>query len=223
VNSCWASRSSPCRPKWNPVMPDLIRAFVSVTLPELLTGLVSEVQQKLKAQGLRIAWVAPGNVHLTLKFLGDIESSDIDPIAAVMTACAQRIAPLTVTARGLGVFPDLRRPRVVWLGITGDMPQLFIFQQDLDAGLTALGKGRFKPEDRPFKGHLTLGRIKARLDSGILAKALRETSRVESSAFTVNAIHLIQSRLTSSGSIYTPLRSVVLGSPAGGLCKKNAI
>jgi RNA 2',3'-cyclic 3'-phosphodiesterase len=203
-------------------MPDLIRAFIAMTLPEPLAGLVFEIQQTLKALGLRIAWVPSGNVHLTLKFLGDIDPADIDPIADVMSECAQRIEPLTFTARGLGVFPDLRRPRVIWLGITGDMPQLIAFQQDLDARLAALGKGRFKPEDRPFKGHLTLGRIKARLDSGILIKALRETGRVESPVFTVAAIHLIQSRLKSSGSVYTPLRRVVLGNPASGLCRKNA-
>jgi len=203
-------------------MPDLIRAFIAMTLPEPLAGLVSEVQHTLKAQGLRIAWVPSGNVHLTLKFLGDIDPADIDPIADVMFECAQRIEPLTFTARGLGVFPDLRRPRVLWLGITGDIPKLLAFQQDLDARLVSLGKGRFKPEDRPFKGHLTLGRIKARLDSGILVKALRETGRVESPAFMVDAIHLIQSRLTPSGSIYMPLRCVVLGNPASGLCQKNA-
>jgi RNA 2',3'-cyclic 3'-phosphodiesterase len=203
-------------------MPDFIRAFIAMTLPEPLAGLVSEIQQTLKAQGLRIAWVPSGNVHLTLKFLGDIDPADIDPIADVMSECAQCIEPLTFTARGLGVFPDLRRPRVVWLGITGDMPQLIAFQQDLDARLAALGKGRFKPEDRPFKGHLTLGRIKIRLDSGILIKALRETGRVESPAFTLDAIHLIQSRLKPSGSIYTPLRRVVLSDPASDLCQKNA-
>ena len=69
-------------------MPDLIRAFIAVTLPELLAGFVFEVQQTLKAHGLRIAWVPRGNVHLTLKFLGDIEPADIDPIAAVMSECA---------------------------------------------------------------------------------------------------------------------------------------
>jgi len=191
-------------------MPDLIRAFIAVTLPEPLTGLVFEVQQALKAQGLRIAWVPPGNVHLTLKFLGDIEPADIDPIAAVMSESAQQMVPLTLFASGLGVFPDLRRPRVVWLGVTGDMPQLIAFQKDLDTRLVALGKGRFKPEERPFKGHLTLGRIKVRLDSGILVKVLRETGRVDSQAFAVDAVHLIQSRLTSTGSIYTPLRRVLL-------------
>ena len=202
-------------------MPDLIRTFVAVTLPEPLTILVSEVQQTLKAQGLRIAWVPPGNVHLTLKFLGEIEPADIDPIAAVMSECSQRIVPLTLSARGLGVFPDLRRPRVVWLGITGDVPQLIAFQQDLDTRLVAIGNGRFKPEERSFKGHLTLGRIKVRLDSDILVKALRETGRV-AHAFTVEAVHLIQSRLTPSGSIYMPLRSVMLGSPASDLCQNNA-
>jgi len=199
-------------------MPDLIRAFIAVTLPEPLAGFVFEVQQTLKAHGLRIAWVPHGNVHLTLKFLGDIEPADIDPIVAVIAECARRIVPLILSASGLGVFPDLRRPRVVWLGLTGDMPRLIAFQQDLDTRLVAFGKGRFKPEERPFKGHLTLGRIKARIDSGILIKALRETGRVASPAFTVDAVHLIQSRLTPSGSIYTPLGRVVLGGPASGLC-----
>jgi len=204
-------------------MPDFIRAFIAVTLPDPLADLVFEVQQTLKAQGLRIAWVSHGNVHLTLKFLGDIEPADVDPIAAVMSECAQRMVPLTFSASGLGVFPDLRRPRVVWLGLTGDMPQLIVFQKDLDIRLVAIGNGRFKPEERPFKGHLTLGRIKARLDSGILVKALRETGRVDTHAFTVDAVHLIQSRLTSTGSIYTPLRRVELGTPACGLCHKNAL
>ncbi|MBI5592992.1 MAG: RNA 2',3'-cyclic phosphodiesterase [Deltaproteobacteria bacterium] len=203
-------------------MPDLIRTFIAVTLPESLTDLVSEIQKTLKTQGLRIAWVVPGNVHLTLKFLGDIEPADVDPIAAVMSECAQPIAPLTLSARGLGVFPDLRHPRVLWLGITGDMPQLIAFQKDLDARLDALGQGRFKPEQRPFKGHLTLGRIKTRLDSGILLKALRETAR-DAHTFVVDAVHLIQSRLTPTGSIYTPLRRVVLGSSVCDLCQRNAL
>ena len=192
-------------------MADLIRAFIAVTLPEPLTGFVSGVQQSLKARGLRIAWVAPGNVHLTLKFLGDIEPADIDPIAAVMTECAQRTAPLMLSTAGLGVFPGLKRPRVIWLGITGDMPRLIVFQQDLDARLVDIGTGRFKPDNRPFKGHLTLGRIKTPPDSAVLVKALRETGRIGSNAFTVDAIHLMQSRLTPSGSIYTPLRCVTIG------------
>ena len=105
--------------------------------------------------------------------------------------------------------------------VTGDILPLIAFQQDLDARLAVFGKGRFKPEERQFKGHLTLGRIKTRLDSGILVKALREIGRVASPAFTIDCIHFIQSRLTPSGSIYTPLRSVVLGNPASGLCQKN--
>lgn len=203
-------------------MPELIRAFIAVTLPEPLADLVSEVQQKLKSQGLHISWVRPGNVHLTLKFLGEIAPADIDPIAAVMNECAQRSVPMTFTAAGIGVFPDLRRPRVVWLGMTGDTPLLIAFQQDLDTRLAVIGKGRFKPEDRPFKGHLTLGRIKARLDSAILVQALREIGHIASQAFTVDSIHLIQSRLTPSGSIYTPIRSTVLGNPAIDLCQENA-
>jgi RNA 2',3'-cyclic 3'-phosphodiesterase len=194
-------------------MTELLRAFIAVALPEPLTGFVSEVQRALKALGLSIAWVPPANVHLTLKFLGDIEPADIEPIAAVMTECARQVTPLVLSAGRLGVFPDLRRPRVVWMGIAGDIPQLIALQQDLEVRLDPVGKGRFKPEQRPFKGHLTLGRIKTRLESGLLVSALRQTGQATSHAFTVDAMHLIQSRLTPSGSIYTPLRSVILAGP----------
>jgi 2'-5' RNA ligase len=191
-------------------MTDLIRAFIAISLPETLVDFMSEVQQKLKVPGLRISWVPPRNVHLTIKFLGDIAPVDIDPIVTVMAECAKGVSPLRLSTGIPGVFPDLRRPRVVWLGITGDLPRLIDLQQNLDAGLAVLGNGRFKPEDRPFKGHLTLGRIKDKQNQDILIKALKAAGQIASQTFTADAVHLIQSRLTPSGAIYTPLRRVVL-------------
>jgi 2'-5' RNA ligase len=189
-------------------MTDMIRAFIAITLPDSLIGLVSEIQRKLKANGMRISWVSPENVHLTLKFLGDIEPTDIDPIVGIMAECAQGMMPMTLAAGGIGVFPDIRRPRVVWLGITGDLQLLIALQKHMDIRLAELGNGRFKPEDRPFKGHLTLGRIKSRLDHDILVNALKTVGQATSPVFTADAVHLIQSRLTPSGAIYTPLRTV---------------
>jgi 2'-5' RNA ligase len=191
-------------------MTEPIRAFIAITLPDSLVGLISEVQQKLKKNGLRISWVSPENVHLTLKFLGDIAPDDIDPITAVMAECAPGLIPMLLAAGGIGVFPDLRRARILWMGITGDMSQLVALQKNLELRLAALGNGRFKPEDRPFKGHLTLGRIKSRVDYDILVKAMRAVGQIASSPFTVDTIHLIQSQLTPTGAIYTPLRAVRL-------------
>lgn len=192
-------------------MTEWIRAFIAIPLPDSLVGLIAEVQQNLKKNGLRISWVSPENVHLTLKFLGDIESADIDPIASVMGECTNGMTPMSLAAGGIGVFPDLRRPRVLWLGITGDIPQLLALQKHLEARLAELGNGRFKPEDRPFKGHLTLGRIKSRVDYETLVKAIRTVGQVASPPFTVDAIHLIQSQLTPSGAIYTLLRTIRSG------------
>lgn len=192
-------------------MPDLIRAFIAITLPGFVIDLVGRVQQSLKAEGLRMGWVAPANVHLTLKFLGDVEPAEIDPVAGVLSACAAQVMPLTFSASGLGVFPDLRRPRVLWMGIKGDIARLIAFQKDLDGRLADMSKGRFAPEQRPFKGHLTLGRIKTRLEDGILVKALQHAGRVESPPFTVGDVHLMQSRLTPAGAVYTPLRCAALG------------
>ncbi len=187
-------------------MADLIRAFIAIKLPEFVLAKVLEVQNLFKSKGIHISWVKPKNVHMTLKFLGDIEPADLELIVSVMTECSRYNDPVNFCVKGAGVFPDLRRPRVLWLGIAGDIQKLIAFQKKLDLRLFDSSKGRFKREERPFSGHITIGRIKARIDSADLVNAIREVGLKETDAFTSDAFYLIQSRLTSSGPVYTTLK-----------------
>jgi len=194
-------------------MKDFIRAFIAMNLPESVLQLVQQIQLRLKSMGIRMTWVAPQNVHLTLKFLGDIEPADIEKIAAAISESAVQLSPLLFSARGIGVFPDLRMPRVLWLGLTGDIFRLMAFQKNLEDRLFDISQGLWKREERHFKAHLTVGRIKARIDPALLIQAIRELEQVQSDAFTVDTFHLMQSRLTPSGSIYTTLKQICLDVP----------
>lgn len=189
-------------------MPDLIRAFIAIKLPEFVLVKVVEVQNLFKSKGIHITWVKPEKVHLTLKFLGDIEPSDVELIVSAISECTKHNDPANLFVKGAGVFPDLRRPRVLWLGIGGDIQKLIAFQKNLDERLFDASNGRFKPEERPFKGHLTIGRIKDKINSDSLINALRQIGLTETGAFKADALHLIQSRLTSSGPVYTTLKNI---------------
>lgn len=186
-------------------MTDLIRAFIAIKLPEFVLAKVLEIQNIFKSKCLHITWVKPENIHLTLKFLGDIEPDDIELVVSAMTECSKH-DKMNFFVKGAGVFPDLRRPRVLWLGIAGDIKKLIAFQKNLDLRLFDSSNGRFKPEERPFSGHITIGRIKDRIDSAGLINAIRHIGLKETEAFTADALYLIQSRLTSSGPVYTTLK-----------------
>ena len=191
-------------------MPDVIRAFIAISLPESVLEQVQQVQKKLKSCKVHMAWVEPHNVHLTLKFLGDIAPGDIDRVTEAMSGAAVGIAPFKLAAGDIGIFPDLRRSRVLWLGLTGDIPKLAAFQKHLESRLYEASQGDWKPEGRRFKAHLTIGRIKTKMDSDLLIRAIREVGSTASDSFMADTIYLIQSRLTPSGPMYSRLRHIRL-------------
>lgn len=189
---------------------DKIRAFIAVEIPRDVKLLLSQIQSDLKA-GCRtpVKWVETQNLHLTLKFLGD---TDAGKAAAILTAIEEGtggIRPLRVKTGEPGVFPNARRPQVIWMGLTGDIQILARLQQGIDSALTPLG---FKAENRPFRPHLTIGRVRdsaspaEREDLGRLVSHVTVADQV----FTVDAVHLIQSLLTREGPVYTVLGSVTL-------------
>jgi 2'-5' RNA ligase len=154
--------------------------------------------------------VDAGGIHLTLKFLGNIDTGLVERITHVMKEAARGIAPFRLEAGGLGAFPNLRRVQVVWVGVGGEMEPLNQLQQRVEAGLKPLG---FKPEGRPFKPHLTLGRVRERAvpdDVMALGRLIGEDG-FEPCPIDVDALHLMRSQLTPHGAVYTRLDSVKLG------------
>lgn len=190
-------------------MGEKIRTFIAIGLPEFVLQAIAKTQDALRGSGLDIRWVRREGIHLTLKFLGDIDRDDVGKIQAAMEEAAKGISPFTLTGDGVGVFPDFRRPRVIWAGISGDMQALFSLQRALESQLKGLG---FPKEKRHFKGHLTMGRVKDRVDRTKLRESLEGLARFETGSFTVEAVVLFQSTLRPQGAVYTRLAEVNLRS-----------
>jgi 2'-5' RNA ligase len=188
-------------------MSESIRSFIAVELPDDVLSAVSRVQGQLKSYGFRTKWVRPANIHVTLKFLGDIDSGTIDAIASAMVSAAEGCAPISLSAKGIGVFPNTKRPRVLWAGLTGEVNLLIDLQRKLDDRLSDIG---FAKERRSFKGHLTLGRFKARVNSSEITRALTEFEDFETQSFMARELILFKSELRPSGAVYSKLEGISL-------------
>jgi 2'-5' RNA ligase len=184
-----------------------MRCFIAVTLPPAVLRQIETLQAGLKSHGLKMSWVRPQNVHLTLKFLGDISPAGSEKAQRAMLQAASASAPFDLAMQGMGVFPGIRKPRILWTGVGGRTDQLQQVYQALDNGLAAEG---FARESRPFKAHLTLARIKKSLEPEHLLQAIQETGQYEPGWFRVSALVLIKSDLRPGGAVYTVMREIQL-------------
>jgi len=183
-------------------MAEMIRTFVAVDLPDTVAASIRVLQNELRDQKFKIKWVRTDNLHLTLKFLGDTRADRIAVVNQALENAAAMGSPMTLGARGLGVFPGIRRPRVVWVGIDGDVDTLMRLQQAIDGTLASAG---FPPETRSFKAHLTIGRVKGRVDTGRLLEVVQHYQRYRSESFQIKRFGLIQSDLKPQGPQYSYL------------------
>jgi 2'-5' RNA ligase len=183
-------------------MSNTIRTFIAIELPEKIIYTIKKVQEEIKSYGLKIRWVRPENIHLTLKFLGDTKAADTENVARAVSESVTDYPPISLAVKGIGVFPGIKRPRVIWLGVSNQLDVLTTFQKTLDEKLEAIG---FPKENRPFRGHLTLGRIKSKIDPKKLNDALKEFTRFESEHFLADRIILYKSDLKPNGPVYTKL------------------
>lgn len=189
-----------------------IRAFIAIELPDEVTQVLSRLVAWLKSrQPDEVKWVDPAAIHLTLNFLGNIEPGRISEITEAMTESVQGIAPFSLGLDDLGVFPNLDRVRVVWVGIGGEIEELARLQHSLEDNLEILG---FPSEERTFSPHLTLGRVREQASPqerqrlGEIVTGMKvETAK----PFAVNGIGLIKSQLTGAGPVYSQIIAVELG------------
>jgi RNA 2',3'-cyclic 3'-phosphodiesterase len=186
-----------------------IRAFLAIDPPAEVRRRIGEIQSELKraVQG-KIGWVRPEGIHLTLKFFGDIAVRDVAAISEAVREKTGPAAPLDFTVHRVGVFPDLRRPRVIWLGMEGDTERLAALQRALEGAFAEIG---FPAEDRPFRAHLTLGRIKTTTGLTGLAKAVADGRETGAGSFRAGGLILFRSELHPSGARYTRLAEFPFG------------
>lgn len=187
-----------------------IRSFIAIELPNRLRLELGQLEAQLKlGKQPWVKWVNPDSIHLTLKFLGNIASDRTGEITKAMEAAAQGIPSFHLEVKDLGVFPNLKRVQVVWVGVSGEVDKLGEFQQRLESNLAHLG---FAPESRPFTPHLTLARLRnqASLDERQRFGQLIAETRFDAGSIKVDAINLMRSQLTREGAIYSRISSVRL-------------
>ena len=189
-------------------MSKTIRTFIAIEIPDDIISKFRKLQEGINVYDFKIRWVRSENIHLTLKFLGDVEAVKIGEIAEAISKTVEGYTPVSLKAKGIGAFPGIKRPRVLWVGLTGQLESLVKLQKTLDENLKVLG---FPGEKRPFKGHLTMGRIKTKIDVKKFGDALMAFRGFESETFTASQIILYKSELKPSGAVYTKLSSASLG------------
>lgn len=186
----------------------MIRSFLAIELPGTIRKKIEEVQGNLKSSNADVRWVSAEKIHLTLKFFGNIEESRIEPIVKSIEQPIQNTPPFSLMVRGVGAFPHLKNPRVIWLGLIDGKEVLAFFQKEIEVQLEKIG---FQKEDRPFHPHLTLGRVKSNREREELVKRMEKFREEDLGNFQVERIILLKSDLKPSGPIYTPLREMKLG------------
>ena len=174
----------------------MIRAFLAIELPDALRPGLAQIQGELKRSHADVRWVAVGNIHLTLKFFGNVPEDEIDALALAARQAAAEAAPLQLQATGVGAFPSPNAPRVVWLGLGGDVVPLTRLFYGLEKAFTTLG---YLPEGRAFNPHLTLGRVKSPANRDRLAKLLAKMPPLDWPPFEVKELILFQSVLVAPG------------------------
>jgi RNA 2',3'-cyclic 3'-phosphodiesterase len=180
-----------------------IRAFLAIAPSAAVVQEIGSIQRRLQHScSFAIRWLKPESIHLTLKFFGDVSEEDIMVLARIVEQHSPVLAPLQLTVKKLGVFPSLHRPRVLWIGLEGETAPLSTLQQNLEQGWAACG---FNREDRAFRPHLTIGRIKSPRLAGDPVKFMAQAGDCSTGSFRADGLTLFQSLLTPQGAVYTQL------------------
>jgi 2'-5' RNA ligase len=194
---------------------ETIRSFIAIELPTGIQAEFGRVIQLLSPAGTQtpVRWMTPQNIHLTLKFLGDIKLSGVNQLKDALKQECRRHGPFEIRVGTLGAFPNIHRPRVIWIGVQAP-PELAALQQGIETSLLTLG---YPPEDRQFSPHLTLGRVSQQVravDIDKLSSLLTKTRVGLLGIHEVRSVLLIRSDLRPTGPIYTKLSEVILNVPA---------
>ena len=184
-----------------------MRAFIAVSLPDHVRESLGRLQQQLARSGADVAWVAPDRLHLTLKFLGEISDAQRPQIEAVAALIAHRQPQFQANLSGVGAFPSLTAPRVVWVGIEEGKDQFIRMAAGIEEEGQALGLRR---EEHPFSAHLTLGRVRSPNGRPALVNALQNASWQPPAGWTVSTVTVYQSVLSSNGPTYSILAELPL-------------
>ncbi|MHC1728521.1 MAG: RNA 2',3'-cyclic phosphodiesterase [Syntrophobacteraceae bacterium] len=190
----------------------MIRSFIAIDLSDTVRGQIASLVQELRKSGAPVGWVRVESIHLTLKFLGNVAPEMIEEMKPVLAEIASQTEPIHINPAGCGAFPTIKTPRVIWVGLKGDGGPLAKLQREVESAMVPFG---FKPEDRPFRPHLTVGRVKGRQHLLTLQQILLAHQDFTAEPFDVAELVLYKSELRPDGARYTPqFKAPFAGRPA---------
>jgi 2'-5' RNA ligase len=181
-------------------MPKRIRSFIAVELPKPLRDRIMDLQDRLAGAVEHVKWVEAENIHLTLKFLGEVDEGDIYQVCKAAQRAVAAQPAFAMTVAGCGAFPNATRPRVVWCGVREGAQELIALHSNLEKALRPLGCPR---EDRPFTPHITIGRFRRTAANPELEKAIERLGSWAGGAFEVRELLIMASQLSGDGPIYS--------------------
>jgi 2'-5' RNA ligase len=187
-----------------------IRTFVAVELGEHLLRALAELEADLKRERAsgQIRWVAPDNIHLTAKFLGNVDVVRLPELQRAIADACSNISRFSLTVAGAGAFPNTRRPNVIWVGLAGQVDMAAMLVSNIEDECAAIG---FPRESRPFSPHLTLGRVRREAspsDRRTVGEMIEKAQVGELGAVLVDHVAIMKSELRPTGSIYTRLATI---------------
>jgi 2'-5' RNA ligase len=198
--------------------PGTVRAFIAIELERDVLKALNHLQAELKRQvrGDPVRWTASSGIHLTLKFLGSTPASQVAEIVSGIERACATFEPFSLTFAHLGCFPNLQRPRVVWVGLESASGALMAVQRAVEDEISPLG---YPTEQRGFTPHLTLGRAQrsaAPEDLRALGRMIAEQQVGQVASMRVEAVNLMRSDLRPTGAVYTSLARIPLGGRTEG-------
>jgi len=188
-------------------MSDTIRAFIAIPLDPKIQHTIERIQDHLTKINHDVKWVTPKNIHITLKFLGDVTTEQINSVKQTLANLYQNTRPFTVELSQLGAFPNIDRPRTLWVGLKDNKQRLSRIAVSLEK---ALGKIEFQGDKKPFSPHITIGRIRSSKNIDALSESMSNHQFFENCTQTISKIILFQSTLCSEGPIYQSLYQIKL-------------
>ena len=194
-----------------------MRAFIAIPIPEASKEILNQIQQHLRDFKADVRWASIPSVHLTLKFLGEVDPVIIPDLAASLQIEARAFPRISLRLSGIGCFPNSKNPRVIWCGIDGDTEVLSGLQQKVETECLKYG---LLQEDRKFHPHLTLGRVISNRNLKPLLDSIKIGSDLESS-FRADHFNIYRSELKPKGAVYTVLSTITHNSPIMGVPKKE--
>lgn len=184
------------------------RGFIAVKISKEVEGSIGRYQESLRRTGFECKWVKPSNIHLTLSFLGNVENDTAIEIMDLLKTSLAGYGAFNVKASSVGVFPNVKRPSVLWVGLS-NVEELRRLKNIVENSVSRFG---FKPEERDFKPHLTIGRFKARCDQAMLEKIIDRDRNKEFGEFSVDRVIFFRSDLKPTGPVYSEVASIALRS-----------